>query len=178
MSCFQIDTHLHPVSRSLPNTCLSCATVPHWDEMVTTIAWLASGTAPSWTPANSFGRRPRWKSLTSIKNNWPHAGASARPPWNAGAARDRTQFPEALRPGALPAGGHRGLRGVVPGDVDQDGRDAGQCWLRCSVSSVNTDYLQHGGTGGRRDEPDFGRTESRGCGHFPGRRIAEPRHAV
>src|SRR5690606_14654679 len=76
---------------------------------------------------------------------------------------DRTQVPEALRPGALPAGGHRGLRGVVPGDVDQDGRDAGQCWLRCSVSSVNidsTDYLQRGGTGGRRDEPDFERTES------------------
>src|SRR5690606_20639453 len=42
---------------------------------------------------------------------------------------DRTQVPEALRPGALPAGGHRGLRGVVPGDGDQDGRDAGQCWL-------------------------------------------------
>lgn len=31
------------------------------------MAWLATGTAPSWTPANSFGRRPRWKSFISIK---------------------------------------------------------------------------------------------------------------
>ena len=27
----------------------------------------------------------------------------------------------------------------MPSDVDQDGRDAGQCWLRCSVSSVDID---------------------------------------
>ena len=27
----------------------------------------------------------------------------------------------------------------MPGDLDQDGRDAGQCWLRCTVSSVDID---------------------------------------
>lgn len=38
--------------------------------------WLPGGTAPSWTPANSFGRRPRWKSIISIRSHWPPAGGS------------------------------------------------------------------------------------------------------
>ena len=50
---------------------------------------------------------------------------------------DRAQVSEALRPGALPAGRHRGLRGGVPGDVDQDGRRSDQCRLRCSDASVD-----------------------------------------
>ena len=51
-----------------------------------TAPWLAGGTEPSLTPANSFGRRLRWKSLTSIKNNWPPAGASAMTPYGEGLA--------------------------------------------------------------------------------------------
>jgi len=42
---------------------------------------------------------------------------------------DRAQVPETLRPGDLPPGRHRSLRGVLLGDIDQDGRGPGQCRL-------------------------------------------------
>ena len=97
----QKDTHLHPFRRQA-------------------VLHLAGGTAPSRIPANSFGRRPRWTSLTSTRNNWPPAGASARPPWRAGASEGLgPKFLKLCRPGALPAGRHRGLRGVVPADINQ-----------------------------------------------------------
>ena len=51
----------------------------------------------------------------------------------------RAQVPEALRPGALPTGRHRGLRGVLPGDIDEDRHGPGQCRLKCSDSSVDID---------------------------------------
>jgi hypothetical protein len=46
-------------------------------------------------------------------------------------SRDRPQVPEALRPGPLPAGRHRSLRGVVSGNLDQKPWRAGGCRVRC-----------------------------------------------
>ncbi len=101
--------------------------------------WLRGGTAPSWTPANSFGRRPKWKSLTQSKTTSRPLEHQRGNPGALAQRGDRAQVPEALRPGALPAGRHRGLRGVVPGDIDEDRHGAGQCRRKCSHLSVDFD---------------------------------------
>lgn len=46
----------------------------------------------------------------------------------------------------------------MSGNVDQDGRDAGQCWLKVPFRrqiSTSTDDLQRDGTDGCLGEPDF-----------------------
>jgi hypothetical protein len=95
------------------------------------------GLLPTHSEGDQDGSRSPEPETTSrpLEHQLGHPGALAQ-------RRARAQVPEALRSGALPPSRHRGLRGVVPGDVNQDRDGPGQCRLRCSNSSADIDDYQ------------------------------------
>lgn len=138
-SRFQIDTHLHPMWRGFqtaPRPLLCGERLRHYR--------LAHARNSAFMDSCQLIRKGDQNGSRSpqSQNNWSPAGIISEACLvSAGAASGiGPKIPESCCGACcLPPGRHRGLRGVVPGDVDQDLSGSSWCWLMCSVLSAAID---------------------------------------